>query len=85
MAKYTPVYTHEPNSTPPVGHTAILANHPAYAALPMEASQDAAAAISALALQIPDLAFTFEVDILGNHRITVHFKGADITVDDTPY
>ena len=34
-----------------------------------------------LIFTIPDVEFTVEVNILGLHRVTVHFKGADISID----
>lgn len=35
-----------------------------------------------LALQIPEFDWTIEVDVLGSHRITVHFKGASVSLDE---
>lgn len=35
-----------------------------------------------LILNVPALDWTIEVDILGRHRITIHFKGGSISVDE---
>lgn len=35
-----------------------------------------------LALQIPEFDWTIEVDVLGSHRVTVHFKGASVSLDE---
>lgn len=34
-----------------------------------------------LMLQVPEFSWTIEVDLLGRHRVTVHFKGAEIGID----
>lgn len=34
-----------------------------------------------LTFSLPAVDWTIEVDLFGNHRITVHFKGAEISVD----
>lgn len=35
-----------------------------------------------LVLQLPAFDWTIEVDVFGTHRITVHFKGGSIDVDE---
>lgn len=43
---------------------------------------EARAAAETLVLNVPGATFTFEVDLLGTHRITIHFAGGSIGVDE---
>ena len=38
--------------------------------------------VQQLRLDIPEFQFTVEVDLFGNHRVTVHFKGGQIAIDE---
>lgn len=46
-------------------------------------SAEAMAAAAYLTFHVPEFSWTFEVDVFGGYRITVHFKGAEINVDAT--
>ncbi len=35
-----------------------------------------------LTLQLPGIDWTIEVDLLGHHRITIHFEGLSVAVDE---
>lgn len=35
-----------------------------------------------LALELPAADWTIEVDVLGRHRITIHFKGIGVSIDE---
>lgn len=35
-----------------------------------------------LMLQLPGIDWTVEVDLFGQHRVTLHFKGLDIQIDE---
>lgn len=37
---------------------------------------------NSLLLQLPGFDWTIEVDILGRHRVTVHFEGGTIAIDE---
>lgn len=45
-------------------------------------SPEALSVAQALLIQLPEVTFTFEVDVVGRHRITVHFGGGSIAVDE---
>lgn len=82
MPQFTPVLTsehfrqlQERKSAMPLGVRDISTVHPAV-------SDETIALAQQLMLQIPDFSWTIEVDILGRHRITVHFKGAEVSVDE---
>lgn len=35
-----------------------------------------------LVLTLPGIDWTIEVDLMGHHRITIHFKGIDLKIDE---
>lgn len=81
MATWMPFYYHSPDDGAKVDPAkAFVMSNPATGEFTAPGAKTSEF-VQSLALQIPDFAFTVEVDILGNHRVTVHFKGADVTVD----
>lgn len=82
MTQFTSVLTSESfrklserKSAMPLDARAISTVHPAV-------SDQTIALAQQLMLQVPDFSWTIEVDILGRHRVTVHFKGAEVSIDE---
>lgn len=67
-------------SQPQTHVVGILATETALAVLP--GADVLTAEERNLIFTVPDVSFTFEVDIMGRHRITVHFGGETLAVDE---
>lgn len=82
MAQFTAVLTREHfqqlqerKSAMPLGVRDISTVHPGVNEETLKLAQQ-------LMLQVPEFSWTIEVDILGRHRVTIHFKGAGVSIDE---
>lgn len=82
MSQWFPVGRFSSYDVPPDPKTAMV-HKDTKMALPIgTASNETETLIRTLTFQVPDVEFSVEVDILGRHRVTIHFKGADISIDN---
>lgn len=82
MSQWTSIYYNGPQSSlggyanvTQLGADDLLWLHP-------DANDQTLKLVNELRLKIPEFAFTIDVDILGNHRVTVHFGGGEILIDE---
>jgi len=62
--------------------TAMVAGVPDEPSVHVRGNDATADLVQGLLFNIPDLTWTIEVDLMGHHRVTIHFKGMEIGVDE---
>jgi len=82
MSQYTPVFHHTPSVTTEAWDSAMVSAIEVYQSQLDKLSPLAAEAVQYLLINLPEFSFTVEVDLLGAHRITIHFGGGSIAIDE---
>ena len=79
---WTPVYSTKGQQRPTMDKGAMATRIATSVRAAIHSDEETARAVEALILSIPGFDVTVEVDIAGKHRITVHFQGASISIDE---
>lgn len=81
MNQYVAVITSRSETTDDGAKFAMASNRPEIGSLGYSVSQETLDLAHSLRFDLPGLDWEVEVNVLGVHRIVVHFKGASIDID----
>lgn len=82
MSQFAPVLTSRSYKALLARRSAMADGAPGSSGPAAGMSQETYDLAQSLMLHVPEFEWTIEVDVLGSHRVTLHFKGAEISVDE---